>query len=479
MCGIAIEASAFSPHRSTLLDFTLRRGKELIARYGWIAEGPSWSQSVEWVPLLHARALPGGAVLSEVYEALKSEIVCRAVAAGPVDGVLFDIHGAMSVVGREDAEADLAEALRAALGEGVMISASMDLHGNVSRRLAAAVDLITCYRTAPHVDEEETRERAARNLVAQLRRGQVAHKAWVSVPLLLAGERASTRVEPAKGLYQMVREIAGHEAVLDAAFFIGYAWGDEARCRAAVVVTGEDAHRVSSEAARLAQAVWAARHDFGFAAPAAAMDACLTRAMAAPKRPFFISDSGDNPTAGGAGDVSFGLACLLGTPELARGAWSVLYASILDPDAVASAVAAGVGGPVRVELGARLLPSPAPPVLVEGTVTSLLAGDVVGGDIAVIRVGAIEVIVTSRRKPYHKIADFTALGIDPQERDIVVVKIGYLEPELHEIAADWCLALTPGGVDQDLARLGHRHLDRPLFPLEAMAFDPDLTPLVW
>ncbi|MDA8298045.1 MAG: M81 family metallopeptidase [Actinomycetota bacterium] len=479
MGGIAIEASAFSPHRSTLADFTQRGGPELIARYPFIADAPTWSRGVEWVPLHHARALPGGPVLAEAYAALKSEILERAVAAGPLDGVLLDIHGAMTVIGCEDAEADLAEALRAALGEGVMISASMDLHGNVSRRLAEVVDLLTCYRTAPHVDEEETRERAARNLVAQLRQGERARKAWVSVPLLLPGERTSTRVEPAKGLYAMVREVAGHDGILDASFFVGYAWGDEARCRAAVVVMGKDVETVGAKAARLAQAAWAARHDFGFAAWAGSLDACLERAMVSASRPFFISDSGDNPTAGGAGDVTFSLARLLATPELVRGTRRVVYASMLDPEAVAAAAAAGVGAAVRVGLGAKLLPTPAPPVALEGTVTCLRPNDPVGGDLAVIGVGGIEVIVTSRRKPYHKVADFSELGIDPRERDIVVVKIGYLEPELHAIAADWCLALTPGGVDQDLARLGHRHLARPLFPLEGADFDPDLTPVCW
>lgn len=34
-------------------------------------------------------------------------------------------------------------------------------------------------------------------------------------------------------------------------------------------------------------------------------------------------------------------------------------------------------------------------------------------------------------------------------------------------AADWLMALTPGGVDQDLLRLGHRHLQSPMTPFDA------------
>lgn len=102
--------------------------------------------------------------------------------------------------------------------------------------------------------------------------------------------------------------------------------------------------------------------------------------------------------------------------------------------------------------------------------------DPVGGGIAVIDAGRVSVILTSRRKPYHVIADFTTLGLDPRAADIVIVKIGYLEPELYDAAADWLLALTPGGVDQDLPRLGHRNLGGPVFRFGTSLTDRDLTP---
>jgi len=87
------------------------------------------------------------------------------------------------VVGRQDAEADLATRIRSVLGPDVLVSASMDLHGNVSRELGTAVDLITCYRMAPHEDAMESRERALRNLVERVRSGLgKPGKAWVQVP---------------------------------------------------------------------------------------------------------------------------------------------------------------------------------------------------------------------------------------------------------------------------------------------------------
>ena len=84
----------------------------------------------------------------------------------------------------------------------------------------------------------------------------------------------------------------------------------------------------------------------------------------------------------------------------------------------------------------------------------------------VVRVGSINVIVTKKRKPYHREKDFTQLGLDPRKADILVVKIGYLVPELYDLRGDWIMALTPGGVDQDLERLDYKRIQRPMFPLD-------------
>jgi microcystin degradation protein MlrC len=382
----------------------------------------------------------------------------------------------MSVVGRTDVEAELVERIRGIVGSEVLLSASMDLHGNVSRRLATTLDLVTCYRTAPHVDSWETRERAATNLVARLRSGGRPVKAWVTVPVLLPGEKTSTRLEPARGLYQLVARAEAAEGVLDAALWVGYAWADESRCQAAVVVTGDDAEAVRAWAGRLAAAYWAARRDFGFVAPTGTLAECLGVAFTSPARPFFISDSGDNPTAGGAGDTSWSLGELLATPEVTGGGLAVIYAAIVDPAAVAVAAAAGVGARVRVSLGGKIDAGPAGPVRLAAEVIAVDPRDPVAGTAVVLGVGGLRVIVTARRKPYHLESDFTALGLRPRAADLVIVKIGYLEPELYRMAADWRLALTPGGVDQDLLRLGHRGIVRPMYPFDPDMPDPDLAP---
>lgn len=485
IAGIAIESSTFSPHISGDEAFTVRRGDELMNYYPFLAEGSELRVAADWVPLMQSRSLPGGAVARETYEWMKQEILDGIRANAPFDGFFLDIHGAMSVVGMTDAEADLAGAVRDALGPDVLVSTAMDLHGNVSRALLEQVDLITAYRMAPHEDEWNTKERAVFNLLGQLRssvgddpQARRPFIAWLQVPVLLPGEKTSTRIEPAASLYAEVPKVEAEDGVLDAAIWVGYAWADEPRCQAAIAVTGYDRALIQAEASRLGRLYWDARDDFEFVADALPLDESIEAALAAPTaRPFVISDSGDNPTAGGAGDVSWTLGQLLDRVEFRDGSVSVIHASIFDQAAVEQAVAAGVGAHVDLLVGGRVDPGPSGPVALSGTVFSITEGDADAGTQVVIKAGGVHAIITTRRKPFHHVSDFTMLGLDPHSTDIVVVKIGYLEPELYDLAVGWKLALTPGGVDQDLLRLGHRHLMPGVFPFDTTG-TPALDALV-
>ena len=486
ICGMSIEASTYSPHRSGAEAFTVRRGDELLGYYDFLAPGQPLRTAACWVPLVHARSLPGGPVEPGLYDAVKAETLSllRAAMSDPataLDGLFFDIHGAMNVVGRQDAEGDLAAAVRQAVGPDVLVSASMDLHGNVSRRLAENVDMLTCYRMAPHEDHAQTKRRAVYKLLARLGTrehpgpGRV-HKAWLPVPILLPGEKTSTRLDPARSLYGDLGWVEVQPGVLDASIWVGYAWGDEPRNMAVVEVEGDDAQICARHAEAVARRLWDARHGFQFVAPAGPLDECLAAALdPEASRPFFISDSGDNPTAGGAGDVTWTLTRLLSDPRLtAPGAPNTVVASVFDPDAVAACRAAGLGNPVAIDAGGRVDHMHAGPVRLEGVVEQLADGDETSGPVAVVRVGGVRAIVTTRRKPYHTLADFQAAGIDPRTADIVVVKIGYLEPELFAMAKGWRLGLTPGGVDQDLVRLGATSITRPMYPWDEDMPDPDL-----
>lgn len=486
IAGISIESSTFSPHLSGDEAFAIRTGAALLGYYSFLGPGRDLREAAEWVPIYHGRSFPGGAARPETYQRMKTAILDGIREQGPFDAFFFDIHGAMSVVGMQDAEGDLARAVREALGPDTLITTSMDLHGNVSRELLDAVDLITCYRMAPHEDWMNTKERAVFNLLTRLRAANGADvearrpwKAWRQVPVLLPGEKTSTRLEPAKGIYDDVADVAELPGVVDAALWVGYAWADEPRCQATVVITGDDQGLIAAEAERIARRYWDARADFVFVGPTASLAEALDKALAdGAARPYVISDSGDNPTAGGAGDVSWTLGELLERPELTEAGRVVIHASIFDAAAVAKAREAGVGATVTLEVGGRVDPGPRGPVTITGEVFSLTVGDPAAGTQAVIRAGSVHAIITERRKPFHHLADFRMLGLEPTTADVVIVKIGYLEPELYELAADWTLALTPGGVDQDLLRLGHHNLAPGVYPFDLSIPEPDLTPVV-
>jgi microcystin degradation protein MlrC len=475
--GLAIESSTFSPALTHEPAFRAKYGEDIFKNYPFFSADSANKKRAEWFPAVMGRSLPGGTVTRETYESLVKQTLERLKKNLPYDGLFLDIHGAMSVVGLDDPEGDFIVRIREVIGKKTIISTSMDLHGNVSWRLAQNSDLITCYRMAPHEDALDTKKRAVNNLLSRLEsgKGKPAYKAWIPVPVLLPGEKTSTRIEPAKTIYAAVKPASLQKGVIDAAIWVGYAWADEPRNHAVVMVTGDDKKTVTQTAEKLAKSFWDARADFKFVAPTANLQESLDKAIASQQKPFFISDSGDNPTAGGAGDVTWTLTEILKRPEFksANGP-SLIYASIPGPELIKNAIAVGVGGQVDALAGAEVDARFAPPVRLKGTVTAIETGDVNAVTEVVVKIGSVSVIVTEKRKPYHKELDFTRLKLNPRKADIVVVKIGYLEPDLYNMRADWLLALTPGGVDQDLERLGYKRIQRPMFPLDKDMKSPDL-----
>ncbi len=84
----------------------------------------------------------------------------------------------------------------------------------------------------------------------------------------------------------------------------------------------------------------------------------------------------------------------------------------------------------------------------------------------VLQSAGVQLVITERRTPFHHRQQFLKLGLDPASCKIVVVKIGYLEPELQQMAAASLLALTPGAVNQEITSLPYRRLTRPIYPLD-------------
>jgi microcystin degradation protein MlrC len=464
--GLHIESCTFSPLLSGEKDFKLLRGQALIDSYPFLAS----EADLIALPLVYARALPGGPIEAGFYQRFKAEFLQMLADNAPFDGLFLHMHGAVSVAGMEDAEGDFLSAVRASVGKDCLIAASYDLHGNLSARVMDCIDFLSAYRTAPHVDWYETLERVFAILMRCLRSKLRPQKTYIPVPLLFAGEKTSTEWQPAASLYQQIAGVIDGADVLDASILIGYVWADEPRSSASVVAFGTQAEKVHAAAARLARQVWAARSQFQFGVVADSVDGCIQRAGQASQHPVLISDSGDNPTAGGAGDSPFVLARLL-----ALGVRDAVFASIADASAVQRCAEAGAGGVVELSLGGKLDPVHASPLRVTAQVravyevpwtTSRINDPGVRNRIAVVEVQGVRVILTQRRTPFHRIQDFSELGIDPYQAKIIVVKIGYLEPELRQLAAEAFLALSPGAVDQDMQRMGYQKLAHPLYPFD-------------
>ena len=476
VAGIHIESSTFSPALSTETSFRVARGEEIMKNTPYLCDTSALSKRAEWIPTLHARAVPGGAVTRETYESFVNEILDSLRANLPVDGLLYNIHGAMSVVGLDDPEGDMLVRIREVIGDDAIVTTPMDLHGNVSMRLAENSDFISCYRMAPHDDALIIRERAARTLVDRLTdgRGKPKYKAYVAVPILLAGEQTSTRVEPAKSLYDMTYKASELDGVIDASIWIGYAWADEPRNHAVVMAHGDNKENVVKSAEEIARHFWDVRKEFDFVAPTTTLEGCLERALRSDKKPYFISDTGDNPTAGGAGDVTWTLTELLKRKEFKKaGGPHLIYASIPDEEFVRKAMEIGVGGNIDATAGARVDDRYAPPVRLKGKITAINNDRT--NPAVVVRIGSMDVIVTKIRKGFHYEKDFADLGLNPRKADIVMVKIGYLVPDLYEMQADWTMALTLGGVNQNLVQLPYKRIKRPMFPMDYDMADPDLS----
>src|SRR5690554_1802650 len=369
IAGIAIESSTFSPAVTHEDAFRARVGEDVFSYYPFMAPDSGIIDRAVWLPTLRGHAMPGGIVTREAYESLVTKTLDMLQATLPLDGLFFDIHGAMSVQGIEDPEGDLLVRIREVVGTDVLISTSMDLHGSVSPRLAQNTDLITCYRLAPHEDAIESKKRAVTNLLHRLESGlgKPAYKAWIPVPILLPGEKTSTRIEPGKSLYAQIPTLLEGDKVIDAAIWMSYPWADEPRNHGVVMTYGDDEAAVARAAETLAKNFWEVREQFEFVAPTTYLDDAINQAIKSDTKPFIISDMGDNPTAGGAGDVTWTLHEIFKRPEFkSSNSKSLIYASIPGPELVSKALEVGVGGKIDALAGAEVDNRFAPPVRIEG-----------------------------------------------------------------------------------------------------------------
>lgn len=431
------ESHDFNPARTEASDFVVERGAELIAcnraassTLGGLLRRLE-AAGVELVPTLAARARPGGRVAGEVYRGFKQEIVAALRAAGHLDAIVFELHGAMTAEGCGSAELDILEAMRGVVGPDVPISVGFDLHGHIMPAILRTLDICTACKTNPHADTAEAGEKAAELALALLDGRIRPITAYAKLPMLPRGGWETTD-EPLATLHRMAREAvaASGGKLLDVSIFNVHPYRDMTEMgQALIAIADGDAALAQRNVATIAQAMWRWRERFmdDFASIDAALDRVAARNKALP---IVLSDMGDRVLAGAPGDSTALLKRVRERGLKIRGAHPVT-----DPASAARAIAAGVGANVRLELGGAITPGFAP-LPIEGRVLHVSDGDFVQkgpfqggqrstlGPCAVLDCDGQTVLVTTAAGMTQDPVAFTSQGIDIAAHDFVVAKSG-------------------------------------------------------
>jgi microcystin degradation protein MlrC len=477
--AIGHESNTFTPFLTARDDFHILYGQDVLSTRPWRNSLAGIIDSLaaagaELVPAVAAGAMPGGVVARPVYEEFKAAVLD---AAHDVDGVCLFLHGAMRAEGVDYAEDTLLAELRARLGPDIPVSVALDMHANIMPAMARNANALVAYHTAPHDDAYETGVAAAETLLALLRGVRTA-TGFAKIPFLLPGEMAQTSLEPMAGMMRLVADIESRPGVFSATLANGHCWADVPDVGvAAVVVTDGDAKQAQDFANELASTFWARRAEFGVSAEAYEVDEAVAAVMAAAESTVFLSDSGDNPGAGGTTDVPLLLGKLI-----AAGASNVVIAGIWDAGAVQACMAAGVGQRVTLSIGGKRDTRHGTPLEISGTVRVLTDGLMYHGalpvdpgrarlgPVAVVNVDGIDVILSSTRLSFEEPEQLHRLGLDALDYRIVVLKRGYLTTPFQVIAPRSILAFTPGATNCDVTKMEFVRLNRPAYPL-----DPDMT----
>jgi microcystin degradation protein MlrC len=478
--GLHHESDTFNPIITGKEDIWVLRGNEMLSHHGQDAisgEIATLTEAgYEVIPTLVARAVPNGEWDKAYYLSLKEEILQDIRNAGPINAFCLSLHGSMRVHGLGAAEGDLLEAIRS-LRPGVPIITSLDMHATVTQRMLQNADGFVGYKTAPHVDEFETGAHAARIVISLLEKGAKPVMSAVHVPFIVAGEQSETSVEPMKSLMAHLREIEKTPKVLAASILLGFPWADaEENGVTALIVTDGDKALADRLSMQLAHTFWDVRAKFGFynetRMPQDAINETV-RLLKEGVHPIVLSDSGDNPTAGSSQDVTNFLALLLKDGRLCALDPPLCYQGFYDPEVCALAHKAGIGGVVESTLGAKFDTVKSAPIPIKATVKALVTAwsEANFADLALLDVQGIDVVVTSKHVGCYDPAMMRALGVKPEACNVIIVKLGYLEPEIRAIAHHSMMVLTTGSSDEVFRRLPYVKMKRPVYPL-----DGDFTP---
>lgn len=472
--GFLHETNTFAPTKATYDDFVhgggwpsmtegagilkvMRRINVGLAGFIEAAETKGW----DLVPTIACAASPSAHVTKDAFERIVKVMVDGIAAAGPLDAVYLELHGAMVTEHLDDGEGEVLARVRKAIGNDVPLVASLDLHANVSPEMIAHADALIACRTYPHVDMAETGRACARHLALMLKSKTRFAKAFRQLPFLIPISWQCTNDQPAKGIYEKLAALES-ASVPTLSFAPGFPAADFRDCGPSVFAYG--ATQADADAAVEKLVALVESHEDDFNGRIFSPDDGVRHAMELAKtarKPIIIADTQDNPGAGGDSDTT-GMLRALVRNKATRAATGV----ICDPQSARAAHQAGVGATVTLALGGKSGISGDAPYKETFVVEKLSDGKFVAtgpfyggrdmdmGPSACLRIGDIRVVVSSHKAQLADQSMYRFVGIEPTEQAILVNKSSvHFRADFEPIAEKLLICAAPGAMPADTATL--------------------------
>jgi microcystin degradation protein MlrC len=472
--GFLHETNTFAPTKATYDDFVhgggwpaMTMGADLLEKMrninvgmaGFVpaAEAAGW----ELVPTIWCAASPSAHVTKDAYERVAKMIVDGVEAAGSIDAVYLDLHGAMVTEHLDDGEGEILKRVRKVIGKDMPLVVSLDLHANVTPQMVEQADALIAYRTYPHVDMADTGRAAATHLALLLRTKQRFATAFRQLPFLIPLSWQCTTDEPCRGIYKKLTELES-DAVPTLSFAPGFPAADFPGCGPSVFAYGKTQADADAAADKLAALIESHENDFDgrIFTPDEGVRHAMELAKTASK-PIVIADTQDNPGAGGDSDTTGMLRALV-----RNNARKAAIGVIVDPESAKAAHAAGPGATIRLALGGKSGISGDAPFEETFVVEQLSDGRFIApgpyfggskvnlGPSACLRIGEVRVVVGSRKAQLADQSMYRYVGIEPTEQAILVNKSSvHFRADFEPIAEKLLICAAPGAMPADTAAL--------------------------
>lgn len=414
------------------------------------------SDSFELIPLAYASAEPGGLVTREAFDIISGSILQGIKNVNEIDGLYFDLHGAMVTEDYDDGEEELMRRVRQEVGKDIPIVTSLDLHGNLSPEFISLISATTIYRTYPHVDMAETGKRASHLLKKILDSKVPIHKVFKQANFIPPVTSQSTMREPGRQLYSEL-ESYKNIGLLSVDMAFGFAPADIPNVGISVFACGFDPQEVRGAASSILERVYSKESEFNDQLVSAS-EAIRTAKELSQKttRPVIIADPQDNPGAGASGD-STGLLS-----QLIQSKVPALVGMFWDPNAANHCHTVGLGKTITIDIGGKFPRENGPALTITGVIKSLSDGKFLCkgpyslgvnanlGKMAAVHIrldtqSEIIILLGSNRAQNADQEIFKHIGYDPKDYGIVVLKSAIHFLADYEPIADTVLfAEAPG-----------------------------------